>query len=254
MRNALTSLMVLGTVMFLAAPAVADWDPGDGHKMHFPQLPDPDGWDVNFMDPLVLADDWQCIETAAVEDIHFWFSSREDKEFVIQNVHVSIHSNVDTPRRPGDLLWDRDFPLDSFTIREYGNGDQGWYDPNISETVPSDHDVIWQCNIVNIPDPFIQVENTIYWLELSVSATDPSGDLTVQLGWKTSGGDNWNHSGVFWVEQGSWHDLYRPNPGEPLDLAFVITPEPTTLILLATGTVALLAFAWRKRLAKWTQR
>ena len=42
--------------------ALADWSPNDGHKMHFPQIPDIDGWDVAFND-WWLADDWKCQET-----------------------------------------------------------------------------------------------------------------------------------------------------------------------------------------------
>ena len=43
------------------------------HKMHFPQLPDEDGWDVNATD-MCLADDWECSETGYVTDVHFWGS------------------------------------------------------------------------------------------------------------------------------------------------------------------------------------
>ena len=39
-------LIALSCITLLAGPAFADWLPGDGHKMHFPQLPDEDGWDV----------------------------------------------------------------------------------------------------------------------------------------------------------------------------------------------------------------
>lgn len=39
-------LIALLCVLALGGPALADWQPGDGHKMHFPQLPDEDGWDV----------------------------------------------------------------------------------------------------------------------------------------------------------------------------------------------------------------
>ena len=42
------SIAVLAVMAMVAPAAVADWDPGDGHKMHYPQLPDPNGWDVNF--------------------------------------------------------------------------------------------------------------------------------------------------------------------------------------------------------------
>ena len=40
-------------VMLLAGTNVlADWEPGDPHKMHFPQLPNPMGCDVSFKDGL----------------------------------------------------------------------------------------------------------------------------------------------------------------------------------------------------------
>jgi hypothetical protein len=47
------------------------------HKMHFPQLPDLEGWDVYAVYPKTLADDWQCSETGEVLDIHFWGSWRD---------------------------------------------------------------------------------------------------------------------------------------------------------------------------------
>ena len=40
------TLLAFSCVALLAGPALADWEPADGHKMHFPQLPDEDGWDV----------------------------------------------------------------------------------------------------------------------------------------------------------------------------------------------------------------
>jgi len=42
-RLMITSLCVL----FANSIAFADWAPGDPHKMHFPQEPDPYGWDVD---------------------------------------------------------------------------------------------------------------------------------------------------------------------------------------------------------------
>jgi hypothetical protein len=59
--------------------AETSWD----HKMHFPQLPDPTGWDVKAG---CLEDDWECSETGYVTDIHFWGSWHgdmvEDIEFL----------------------------------------------------------------------------------------------------------------------------------------------------------------------------
>lgn len=61
-------------VIAFGSPAWAHWQPGDGHKMHFPQLPDSTGWDVKASGGICLADDWQCSETGYVGDIHFWGS------------------------------------------------------------------------------------------------------------------------------------------------------------------------------------
>ena len=33
--------------------ASGDWAPGDTYKMHFPQLPNVNGWDVNATQPVV---------------------------------------------------------------------------------------------------------------------------------------------------------------------------------------------------------
>jgi hypothetical protein len=65
-------------LLVTAGHAVADWDPGDGTTMHWPQLPDPNGWDINFESPEALADDWQSAESGPVSGIHFWLSSRDD--------------------------------------------------------------------------------------------------------------------------------------------------------------------------------
>lgn len=47
--------------------------------------------------------------------------------------------------------------------------------------------MIWQANITNIIEPFIQKVNTICWLDLSVTASDPSGLNPAFLGWKAAG-------------------------------------------------------------------
>lgn len=66
----------LSTMIFTTSKG--DWGPGDDYKMHFPQLPDPTGWDVyavaqlpGFSD-VVLSDDFRCSETGWIKDIHFW--------------------------------------------------------------------------------------------------------------------------------------------------------------------------------------
>ena len=41
-------LLTILCVSCAGTMALADWDEGDDHKMHWPQLPDPQGWDVAF--------------------------------------------------------------------------------------------------------------------------------------------------------------------------------------------------------------
>jgi hypothetical protein len=251
--------MIVGALMFLAVPAAADWFPDDGHKMHYPQLPDPFGWDVNFTWPKVLADDWLCSETGPVSDIHFWFSVRQDldpREF-FGGLHVSIHEDIPADPNdptsysmPGKLLWERDFDPTQLTFQLYGTGEQGWLDPNTGEAVRPDHVTYWQVNIVDILDPYYQERGTIYWLDLSVRDLIP-GTQPV-LGWKTTQ-DHWNDDAVWgdFLADGTveaWHELRDPFTGESLDLAFVITPEPgTTAMLLGVGVMGLFAFARRRK-------
>ena len=247
MKRALNITVVAVALLALAGAAWADWDIDDGHKMHYPQLPDPDGWDVNFTEPKVLADDWRCTRSGPVSDIHFWMSSRQDHPFQLLNIHASIHtddlSNPDFSQ-PGDLLWKADFDASMFTVRDWGTGVQGWYDPNPIPPVvePDDHFLIYQVNITQIPDPFPQKVGEVYWLDLSVSLLDPAA--ASQLGWKTSL-EHFRDDAV-WSDADAaggvtgWQPLFDPYNGETLDLAFVITPEPATMALLGLGALALL--------------
>ncbi len=247
MRNIL--IMTL-CVLFAGSAALGDWIPGDGYKMHFPQLPHRNGWDVNFTWPKVLADDWRCIEDGPVKDIHFWFSARADElippDQFIQSIHVSIHDDdrSGTFSKPGNLLWEEDFPTGTFEIRHWGTGQQGFYDPNPPRVVePYDHFLTWQANITDIEDAFPQKAGEIYWLDLSVTSSDPSPGL--EYGWKTSL-DHFEDAAV-WGDFNAagkvdeWLPLYDPSTGEKFDLAFVITPEPATMSLLVLGGIAVLS-------------
>ncbi|KKL88651.1 hypothetical protein LCGC14_1922560, partial [marine sediment metagenome] len=214
MRNA----MILALVLAVSATAWADWFPGDDFKMHWPQMPDPNGWDVNFIQPKVLADDWECTEDGPVSDVHFWMSSRMDEPFILLSVHLSIHtddlSNPDYSQ-PGNLLWEADFDPSMFTVNPYGTGQQGWYDPNPPEQVyPGDHFMFYQVNIPRIPDPWIQEKGTIYWLDISVVGIGPLG--LAQLGWKTSL-DHFRDNAVWADDTGGaiaqWQPLTDPFSG-----------------------------------------
>lgn len=231
----LTAAAILGVI---AAPVLADWNVGDPYKMHFPQLPDLNGWDVNATYPKVLADDWQCSGSGLVSDIHFWGSWKADQVGQISSFHMSIHADVPAqgglPSHPGPVLWEED--ITQFAIRSYDpSANEGWYDPNTGQYNKPDHTHYFQYNITNIPNPYFQTLNTIYWLDVSAHVVGTAN----QWGWKTSL-NHWNDDAV-WGDfpTPNWTELTDPIAGTSLDLAFVITPEPTSLLLLGLGVLVL---------------
>jgi len=247
-RHRIITLAACG-LLGLVVSARADWFPGDSYKMHWPQLPDPNGWDVNFIAPKVLADDWRCTETGPVSDIHFWYSYAYDNPVPIEGIHLSIHSDVPADptgggfSHPGDLLWERDLlPGEWLDLYPYpgADGDQGWFDPNTGVAFPGNHHLTGQIN-VRIPEAeaFIQQKDTIYWLDISVLSPGVPGD-TIGIGWKTSK-DHFNDDAV-WGDFATgaavvWNELRDPLTQESLDLAFVITtvPEPSAIALAILG-------------------
>lgn len=269
-------------VTLLALPVRADWNPGDPHKMHYPQLPDltPTGLDVlatrqpvgNFFK--LVADDWACSETGPVRDIHLWGSWLNDLlprdgtgapdpsavAFKL-SIHADIPVGPNTPySRPGEQLWSRIFEPGAFKVRLYselpaGTPGEGFFDPNIPEIIGHDR-IIWQYNFDPIADPFIQELGKIYWLD--VQALPASADAF--FGWKTTNplitphflddavfGDTTSFAGPLIVPPG-WRELIypvgHPFAGQSIDQAFVITPEPAS-VLVALGAAVLLACARR---------
>jgi fimbrial isopeptide formation D2 family protein/uncharacterized repeat protein (TIGR01451 family) len=219
----------------LVTTTVADWDPEDGHKMHYPQLPDPFGWDVDatyveaIWPQIILADDWMCSETGPVEDIHFWGSWLGDNVGTITAFAIAIHADIpanppDIPySRPGEKLWERMFSPGEWIEAGPWEGPQGWYDP-AEGYIPENHFLYWQYNIEDIPDPFIQEVGTIYWLAISAIVMPQPEPFQPRWGWKSSQ-DHWNDDACwsYWYEP-FWIDLWEPPDfTQSLDLAFVIT-------------------------------
>jgi hypothetical protein len=250
MRRFLSILLIMtaSTVVLAPTPTHADWGPADGHKMHFPQLPDLRGVDVFFNQPKILADDWRCSQSGPVEDIHFWFSAKGDWlepgapwDQQIFNIHLSIHENIPDPdgpgplySMPGRLLWQRDLPGSAATFVVFDQGLQDWWNPNTGEYQVGDHQMVYLCNIRDIPDPFHQKQGEIYWLDITVDAAGP-------LGWKSSDrlsypdpytGGHYEDDAV-WTDDfggGAWNEMRYPfgeYAGQSMDLAFVVNGDTT---------------------------
>lgn len=208
-------------LLIAALAARADWDEGGPYKMHFAQLPDPYGWDVNCT-MATLADDWLCTESGYVTNIHFWVSWIGDIEGSgIQDIHLSIHADdrsgmYSKPRDPA--LWTADLSSGNFQIsyRFYGQGEQGWFDPMTGGYLTQNHTNYFQINCINITNAFYQEEGQTYWLDVRIQ---PIGAV---LGWKTALPPHFQDDGVFYDSMLGWLELRNPTNGESLDLAFVI--------------------------------
>jgi hypothetical protein len=272
----LVFVICLATTL-IATPATADWNEGDGHKMHWPQLPDPVGWDLEFVSETnKIGDDWVCSQTGPVNDIHIWLSWQEDNAGggglpgIIDHVGVEIYDNIEPGvggvswSRPGTLQWGRVFDLPSAFVarRPYGSGNQGWYSPQLGMQQGTawqrpDHTEFEQLNIFDIEDPFIQQEGETYWLVMWVA-----WDNAVQnpAGWKTADltrypqnpGQHFMDDAVWFDEAEQdpnliWKEIVDPQTLESLDLAFVITPEPTAGLLCLFGLVGLMFVRSRRR-------
>jgi hypothetical protein len=236
-----------GTVSLISATCLGDndgdgiddackqpepWEPGDPHKMHYPQLPDPMGWDVNATHPFLLADDWRCSGSGPVTDFHFWGSWMNDDVGIVDAFLIRIFTDIpaDPPQveysRPGELLWEFIIPGPEVLIVEMPPSAQGWYDPQIEQFYPDNHVRYFQYDVF-LPeevDPFVQIEGEIYWLCISAFV---SGPQPVQWGWKSSL-EEFNDDAVRGVDDPPffWVDLYHPPDFmRSLDLAFVITGE-----------------------------
>lgn len=218
MKTKIIGIFVCMLLIGATTIAIADWEEGDGYKMHFPQLPDPYGWDVDFHD-WELGDDWRCTESGPVSDIHFWISWFGDVNLDIPWIKVSIYSNYPgPPSKPLELLWGRTFTEDEFIIAGPWDGDQGWLWP-YGEFIEHEHQLYWQINIPEIDEPWEQVEGEIYWLVISM----PYYETPHGVGWKTSL-DHFLDAAV-WGVHPDWTPITDPINGENIDFAFVITTE-----------------------------
>jgi len=224
-----------------AAYVHATEEPWQNHKMHYPQLPDPEGWDIlatmgHVGHPgIVLADDFMCTETGPIDDIHFWGSWLWDAEAPIQGFWLSIHDNIPGPpySMPGVELWSR--YVSDYEMTLEGMGPQGWYDPFEYWWEHPNHNLYYRYDIDSIPEPFFQDSGTIYWLNVMADIGPPGyqGFPEPPLwGWKTSASPHYEDDAVWaiWTPPVyEWIPLTDPITGITLDLSFVITTSGITV-------------------------
>ncbi len=226
------------------------------HKMHYPQLPDPNGLDVRACpgqeqpEPLrkVLADDFRCTRSGPITHVTFWGSFKDDRYIEgheyqgITKFHLSIHDDIPDPDGDGPeyskpavpalMEWDID-PFDAasgWTVRvqEELPSEQGWYDPNTGEYLIPNHFRYFRYDVwIPANEAFVQQEGKIYWLDISVETE--AFDQPIMWGWKTSRSQHFNDDAVWAdlpvVDKDQWGELRDPETQESLDLAFVIDGE-----------------------------
>ncbi len=222
-----------------AQDGACDWQRGDLHKIHWPQLPDfSAGGTVVSLSQAVLADDFRCLASGPVRDIHIWASFMEDAlpkaGPASLTLTLSIYSDVPgdgkTSSRPGGLLWNQTFTPGQYTVREVYDGPGNWYDPVTGAYAADNHRRAYQYNFC-VHEPFMQQEGSVYWL--GVSFVDADGDSS--FGWKTTGRQwRWNDRAARLPQNGEeWLPLdyprEHPYAGQALDLSFVITSGDSTV-------------------------
>jgi len=242
MRRLLMSLVVCAMLAgLLVTPAMADWVDADGHKMHYPQHPDPNGWDVMCTFPRSLADDWDCSQTGFIKDFHFWGSWKDDNIGVVTGFIVMIHAN--NPVGPNGFsvpdvpIWGP-FIIEDFVVQPVDPPSwQGWYDPASGEAIPNNHQQYFQYNIF-LPEQmwFPQEQGTIYWLRISAIVADPQNTL---WGWKSTQ-EHFMDDAVMapWPDtpDGPWDEIFEPYiPPDPIINAFHLAIDPTGIFMDGFG-------------------
>ena len=208
-----TIFVILTISLCLAAFIAADWDPADGHKMHFPQFPDETGFlvrDVPMYAP--LGDDWECSETGWVKEIHFWGAWHNDEPGTLLGFHIRIGT-------PGNF---QDMEITNFSTRSIFGAPRGYLIP--TGTIISDIGLTYYQYNIELPDSlwYWQDAGNVYWLYIAPIL----GNETDQWGWYTSL-DYYGANAVYWDPVWmEYRDIIAPEGPSSHDLAFVINGDP----------------------------
>ena len=207
---------------------MADWSQGDGHKMHYPQLPgiiEPDIFNtLNNCHGYnqYIADDWECSETGIVTEIHFWGAWRGDgpvdAEITAFDIKIGKHP---LSLAPSNILWEHTFTSSEFIRDGPFNCDSPWFNPGnpSSSYIETKY---YQYNIENIGSvttPFHQIQGERYWLIIG----SYSFDVEDFWGWRTTDSDHFGNYAKYhstsWSDPSQWLTINFQNDK---DMAFVI--------------------------------
>ena len=219
MKRLIYFMMPILLLLIIYTNSLAEWTPTNGHKMHFPQLPNTGGWAVRATDQVIMADDWQCTETSIIKDIHFWGGWLNDVSSTINSFTITVLADhPDISNLPGDILIQLEMPIDAFEITSlYEPEWLGWYDPDLGYFIDSNHQTYYQYDLY-LPDSlfFIQKAGETYWLSIEANVDD-----TLLWGWQSSSDKNsnkavwsWDETISFWMQSNEPGNCYGYTPGD----------------------------------------
>jgi len=268
-------LLAVAALLVASGSALADWD--DGDDALFVLMPDlsTNGLDVQCSatygtENVAIADDFTVNKTTLMTDVHIWGSwlndeypwgGASDVEF-----YLAIYDDIPAYQqgkpysRPGQLLWETQalpehgIPADVVRVWE-DELHEGWYTPRWprenSAYYSNGDTVCYQYNFYFDPAGAFELQaGKIYWLQVwaTPGILPPGQEGIANFGWKTSY-QHYNDLAVLKDYTSlptipDWHEMKYPIghtlDGGAVDLAFVITPEPASLSLLAVGGLGLL--------------
>jgi hypothetical protein len=199
------------------------------------------GMDVLSTAPVILADDFQCVSTGPITEIHVFgswfhdvFPGQDPGNIVFTlSLHADIPVGPQPWSTPGQLLWMRSYAPGQFLYQPHAVGlTEGWYEPVQGNYNPLGDTQCWEYIFYLEEGEFIQqgtpTAPIVYWLDVQAVPTEN----TAYFGWKTTPLPfNWNDDAV-WTQGsepgvGPWQEMRYPvsHPwaGQSINLAFSIS-------------------------------